>query len=220
MASIDDKGAQQDERDTRTALLRAATFIFADRGFDATTLREVTAAAGANIASVNYHFRSKDELLRLTLENCLGPLNAARLRALEACEQDPQPTLRSVIEAIVRPMVEHSLDERGGRAPIRLMLQTKALPRTLTNQLFAEQFDELHQRFRAMLRRVAPHLSELQIALRYEYIRGAVLHILADLDPHARRLPGLEPVQEDVSNASIVEDLVEYCLNGFAPPRQ
>ena len=40
------------------------------------------------------------KLLRLTLEQCLGPLNAARLAAMRACEQDPQPTLRTVLRAL------------------------------------------------------------------------------------------------------------------------
>ena len=68
MEAAEERTGRHDDRDTRSALLRAATFVFADRGFDAATLREVTRVAGANIAAVNYHFRSKDELLRLTLE--------------------------------------------------------------------------------------------------------------------------------------------------------
>lgn len=215
MEATDNSIGQQDDRDTRGALLRAATFVFADRGFDAATLREVTRAAGANIAAVNYHFRSKDELLRLTLEQCLGPLNAARLEAMKSCEQAQQPTLRMVLHAIVAPLVELSLDERGGRAAIRLMLQTKALPRDLTNEIFAEQFDELHRLSRHMLQRVAPHLSESQIALRYEYIRGAILHVLADLDPNARRMPGLEDIQDHVSNSQLIDDIISFCDTGF-----
>lgn len=216
MEAAEETTGRHDDRDTRSALLRAATFVFADRGFDAATLREVTRAAGANIAAVNYHFRSKDELLRLTLEQCLGPLNAARLGAMRACEANPQATLRTVLHAIVGPLVELSLDERGGRSAIRLMLQTKALPRNLTNEIFAEQFDELHRLSRHMLQRVAPHLSEMQIALRYEYIRGAILHIVADLDPNARRMPGLEGVQDHVSNRNLIDDLISFCETGFA----
>lgn len=208
----------QDDRDTRGALLRAATFVFADRGFDAATLREVTRVAGANLAAVNYHFRSKDELLRLTLEHCLGPLNVARLEAIRACENEPMPALRSVLRAIIAPLVELSLDERGGRATIRLMLQTKALPRDLTNEIFAAQFDELHRRSRAMLQRVAPHLTETQVALRYEYIRGATLQIVTDLDPTARRMPGLENIQGHISDQALVDDIIGFCETGFLQP--
>lgn len=204
-----------DDRDTRSALLRAATYVFADRGFDAATLREVTRVAGANVAAVNYHFRSKDELIRLTLEHCLGPLNAARLEAIKACEKEQHPALRSVLSAIIAPLVELSLDDRGGRATIRLMLQTKALPRNLTNEIFAAQFDELHRRSRAMLQRVAPHLGEMQIALRYEYIRGATLQIVADLDPNARRMPGLEGIQGHIGDKALVDDIIDFCATGF-----
>ncbi len=48
---------------TRTAILRAAERLYADRGFADVTLRDIVAEAGVNLAAVNYHFGSKDELI-------------------------------------------------------------------------------------------------------------------------------------------------------------
>ena len=48
---------------TRTAILEAAERLYADRGFADVTLRDIVAAAGVNLAAVNYHFGSKDELI-------------------------------------------------------------------------------------------------------------------------------------------------------------
>src|SRR5436305_14322020 len=47
---------------TRAALVRAALDLFADRGFEATSTREIAAAAGANIAAIAYHFGGKEGL--------------------------------------------------------------------------------------------------------------------------------------------------------------
>ena len=48
---------------TRARLLDAAETLFAENGFDGTSLRSITSAAGANLAAVNYHFQSKEGLI-------------------------------------------------------------------------------------------------------------------------------------------------------------
>src|SRR5882724_6690786 len=48
---------------TRNAILAAAERLYADRGFGDVTLRDIVAEANVNLAAVNYHFGSKDELI-------------------------------------------------------------------------------------------------------------------------------------------------------------
>jgi hypothetical protein len=48
---------------TRAIILGAAERLYADRGFADVTLRDIVAAADVNLAAVNYHFGSKDELI-------------------------------------------------------------------------------------------------------------------------------------------------------------
>lgn len=68
--------------DPRQRLLDVAGGKFAEKGFDATNVREITEAAGMSVASVNYHFRSKEDLY----------VEAVR-DAARACEQiTPHPT--------------------------------------------------------------------------------------------------------------------------------
>ena len=61
--------------DTRERLLDAAKYLFAQRGVDATSLRHITAEAAANLASVNYHFGSKEALFRAVFVRRIGPVN-------------------------------------------------------------------------------------------------------------------------------------------------
>ena len=64
-----------DGRDTREKLLDAAERLFAEQGFDSTSLRQITAAAGANLAAVNYHFGSKEDLIVEVLDRKIKPMN-------------------------------------------------------------------------------------------------------------------------------------------------
>ena len=48
--------------DTKTKILEVARLLFADQGFEGTSIREIAKAADVNIASVNYHFNNKENL--------------------------------------------------------------------------------------------------------------------------------------------------------------
>ena len=69
---------------TRTAILDAAERLYADRGFGDVTLRDIVAAAGVNLAAVNYHFGSKDELIAELFVTRSLATNRERLNELKA----------------------------------------------------------------------------------------------------------------------------------------
>ena len=71
---------------TRTAILRAAERLYADRGFADVTLRDIVAEAGVNLAAVNYHFGSKDELITELFVTRSIATNRERLAELKAAE--------------------------------------------------------------------------------------------------------------------------------------
>src|SRR6185437_848559 len=74
--------------DTKTRILDAAEALFTEHGFEATSLRQLTAAAGVNLAAVNYHFGSKEELFQAVLTRRLDPMNQERIELLEALERE------------------------------------------------------------------------------------------------------------------------------------
>ena len=106
-----------DSKDTKERLLDAAETLFGDRGVAAVSVRDITAAAGANIAAVNYHFGSKDGLLQAVINRRMEPLNAERLRLLDLVESaagDAPPTVEGVLHAFV----VQNLFARDGLPPI------------------------------------------------------------------------------------------------------
>src|SRR5882757_6020047 len=90
--------------DTKTRILDAAERIFSQDGFDAASLRTITAAAQVNLAAVNYHFQTKEALFSAVIERRVKPVNERRIEMLESIAG--KPTVEKVLEAFLRPLVE------------------------------------------------------------------------------------------------------------------
>src|ERR1700687_5407851 len=74
--------------DTKTRILDAAEQLFMEHGFEATSLRSLTAAASVNLAAVNYHFGSKAELFQAVPTRPLDPMTQERIELLERVERE------------------------------------------------------------------------------------------------------------------------------------
>ena len=92
--------------DTRTAVLAAARKLFAEQGFDATSTRAITTAAGANLGAIPYHFGSKNALYEAVLESVAGPL-IARVRAADADAESPLGAIEAIVRAVAGYLAEH-----------------------------------------------------------------------------------------------------------------
>jgi AcrR family transcriptional regulator len=103
---------------TRTRILREATLLFAERGFQATTIRDLALKAGVNIAAVNYHFRSKEELHSAVLELALAEWSSEVIAGEDvARDSGLDRVLRTIITALVAPVIERE----GNSSLLRLV---------------------------------------------------------------------------------------------------
>jgi AcrR family transcriptional regulator len=168
--------------DTKQRILDTAERLFAERGYAATSLRHIIAAAGVNLAAVHYHFRSKQELLKAVVARRIEPINRERIRSLEAAEREagPEgPSVARILEAFLLPVFEAS------RHPD---FEPSVFPR-LFGMLYGESGDEVREffvqemqavaaRFFSALSRALPHLPEEEIYWRMFFSVGVIAHIL------------------------------------------
>ena len=116
------------ELPTDRRLLLAAERLFAAQGVGAVSLRAVIAAAGANVASVHYHFGSKDELLAALLRDRAETLHLRRMALMESVLAASTPSCRDIADGLARPLLE--LVEQGAADWVRVVgeiLTTRAL---------------------------------------------------------------------------------------------
>jgi AcrR family transcriptional regulator len=150
---------------TRAAILDAAERLYADRGFADVTLRDIVAAAGVNLAAVNYHFGSKDELIAELFVTRSLATNRERLNELKAAEAKGGG--RAPIDAILRALVGPTLrgclgpeNERSTAARFMIRASIESVPpiRRIKNR----EIDHL-RKFAAAMRRSLPDRSEVDL---------------------------------------------------------
>src|SRR5829696_3011218 len=101
--------------DTKDRILDSAEFLFAQHGVAATSLRALTEHAGVNLASVNYHFKSKDALVQAVLYRRLNPINVRRMELLNSILKRAaggRPEVEEILDAFYRPPVEEAMASR------------------------------------------------------------------------------------------------------------
>src|ERR1700716_3713138 len=94
---------------TKDKILDTAEKLIGEQGYTATSLRQIIAKAGVNLAAVHYHFGSKEELLDAVVVRKVQPVNAARIALLErviAAAGEGQPSVEKVLESFLLPTAE------------------------------------------------------------------------------------------------------------------
>jgi AcrR family transcriptional regulator len=105
---------------TRERILDSAERLFAERGFGA-SIRDITSAAGANIAAVNYYFRSKDELYREAMLRLMRIHRERRLQVIRSVMSNPKARVEELLSAFADAVVQVEGDGETGRILMRLM---------------------------------------------------------------------------------------------------
>lgn len=174
--------------DTRSRLLDSAESLFAEHGIAVTSLRQITSAAGANLAAVNYHFGSKNELVAEVFARRVDPLNQDRLRRLELAVElsaPGPPNVNDVVLAFVAPALELRGSERG-RALVRLLGRMHSEPSYETRQAVFGRFAQVFDRFRAVLARALPDLPAAELLARMKHFVGVLAFLMMDPLPVPR----------------------------------
>jgi AcrR family transcriptional regulator len=156
---------------TRQQIIRAAEQLFADKGLRAMTLRDVTKEAKVNLAAVNYHFGSKDKLMHEVISDRIEPINAERLRRLDALIKQygssPVP-LDSIFDSLFRPVFEPDGTGNGPNpALIKMIGRTFAEPTDFMRDLHRDFFDELSSRYLVELKRTCPEFADETLHYRF-----------------------------------------------------
>ena len=205
---------------TKTRILDAAEALFMEHGFEATSLRSITAAAGVNLAAVNYHFGSKDELFQAVLTRRLDPMNQARVALLDKLESDAvvHPlSCEQILTALLTPALSLARDrELGGQNFLKLLGRAYADPAPFIRQFLSEQYAQMIARFKAAFGRALPQLPRKELSWRLHFIMGALSYTLAGTDA-LKLIAELNPLETD-NDEILLRRLAPFLLAGLTAP--
>lgn len=197
--------------DSKQRLLDSAEELFARQGFHATSLRQITAQAGVNLAAVNYHFGSKDGLIAAVFEHYVQPVNDERLRQLDAVEAArAQASLEDIVRAFVAPPFRFDQSNRDqAKRSLRLYARIHTSNDSHLHHIFVRQFDAVRRRFTAALARALPAIPEDELHWRMHFVIATMAQTMADPERLVALSDGrCDPYDADATLARLVPFLV------------
>jgi AcrR family transcriptional regulator len=165
---------------TKDRILGAAEELFAQHGFAGTSLRQVTTRADVNIAAVNYHFGSKENLVNEVFRRRMDEMSARRLAQLKAALQQHPGELEPVLAAFVEPALAMAQDRHGGGAFIRVIARAYAEKNDNLRKFLSNQYGHVLRDFAKAIAGCVPALGKEQLYWRLDFLSGALTYAMAD----------------------------------------
>ena len=207
------------DESARDRLVAAAKELFARRGYNHVSIRDIATLAGTNSALIAYYFGSKEALFRHVYFEAARPINEERIVLFDALERAPRkPTIEAVIAAWLRPMF-HMKSLANGSPISEMSLSLTADHAELSDQMNTEIYSEVNERLLVLLESRLPGASRRSLAWRLYFLIGAVVTITR---PHAegmRRFSHGDCAGEDAEE--MMRELISYAAAGFrSVPRE
>jgi len=188
---IDPDRDPEREAATKAQVLAAAERLFALHGFQNVSVRDITAEAGVNLASVNYHFGSKDALLFEIFRRRTAELNRERARMLHEADDrhGGKPPVREILQALFEPPMRWSKPDSERRISVQFIIRARSEGTEAMREVLRTDVSHL-RRFADALMAARPELAPEDVYWRLHFCLGMVhnnrfaefdrLHTLSD----------------------------------------
>ena len=196
---------------TKDRILHAAEELFALQGFATTSLRQVTSRADVNIAAVNYHFGSKDNLVNEVFRRRMDVMSAQRLDALHRALEAAPGQLEPILAAFVEPALAMAQDRHGGGAFIRVIARAYAESNDGLRKFLSDQHGHVLREFAKAIAGCVPGLGKEELYWRLDFLSGALTYAMADFGL-IKRTAG---VSEATHRERAAKALIRFAAAGF-----
>ena len=191
---------------TRARILDAAEILFATRGFDGASMRDIAAEAGVQVGLVHHHGGGKDALFAHVVSRRAKHLAAARLEALDTRSAQGDRTLEGVLRCFLLPYLELAAAGPEWMAYARLVAQVSADPRWAP--ISEQYFDPTAQVFLEEIRALFPDVAPGRVATGFVFTVSAMLALVTS----QWRIQALD-AQSDPHDGA--EALIAFCAAGL-----
>jgi len=180
VASKDNKHNAGTVKNVKDRLLDAAEGLFCERGFEGTSIRDIAASAGCNIASVNYYFGSKEKLYEEVWRRHLIPMRDIRIASINKVmsQTEARPNLeyllRSFADTFVGSMVDTSRVSRLSKLMAREYIDSHLPTNMFVNEVIKPTMTAMHK----AIIKTCPDLDESKVLLVIFSVIGQLVHVV------------------------------------------
>ena len=196
---------------TKDRILHAAEELFALQGFATTSLRQVTSRADVNIAAVNYHFGSKENLVNELFRRRMEEMSKQRLAALHQATETAPSQLDAILAAFVEPALAMAQDRHGGGAFIRVIARAYAESNEGLRKFLSDQHGHVLREFAKAISTCVDGLSKEELYWRLDFLSGSLTYAMADFGLIKRP----NGVSEATHRQRAAKALIRFASAGF-----
>lgn len=195
-------------KDTRAVLLNVAEKLFLARGYEHVRVRDITDTARVNVAAVNYHFDSKDNLYRAVLRRRFREIARRRIERInQVVEQAAKaPALGDLIAAYVRSFFDDAAVSADNRRHLALVYREMSPDAVAPDLVASELATPINRCLRQAIRLACPKINETSAAFCASSVTGQVLHLIFMRDI-------FRPLIKPISDSEYIDFIVQHITN-------
>jgi AcrR family transcriptional regulator len=191
--------------------------LFADKGFNGTSLREITSQAEVNLAAVNYHFGSKKELIKAVMSRYMNELSPRLELALtEVCEQE-SPSLIEVFSAFIDPLLSLNDYKNNGTSNfLQLLGRGYTDSQGFLRWFLTTQYPGVIDNFVIAVQKAYPELSAEEMFWRLHFTMGTVVFTMSSSD--ALIDIAKSDFKRELQISDVIRNVIPYVAAGVGAP--
>ncbi len=205
--------------DRKIAILLSAERLFAERGYNAVSIRHIAEGADVPIALVSYYYGAKHELFQAIFDRW-GSVVEERLQRLALVMKKPATagTLKGIVQAFVEPPIRLRNSEEGEYYAL-MVARELGYSHVETDKVMKKYFDPMALKFIDALHQAMPHGTRTQAAWCYQFALGALLQHLRD--SRVDRLSKGKSQRNDEDGSQMLVDFIVGGVRAAVPqPRK
>lgn len=204
------------KEDTRNRLLDAAEALFCEKGFDGVSVRELTAAAGCNLAAVNYYFGSKDKLYAEMFRRQFEIMIQGHLDAIDKVTSESDLSLEKLLKAIIEPPIRRTASNEPKGQILKLLVREVLNQQIDAEYVVKDMKEKFFDRLGSVFMQLVPELPQEKVALIVMSFDGVILHPFLFMDFYQKTFPNL-------TIEGLVDHMVRFVaagIRGYANPNR
>lgn len=203
---------------TKDKILNAAEQLFADNGFNGTSLREITSQADVNLAAVNYHFGSKKELIKAVISRYMDELSPILEETLvDLVNSDQQPDLNEVFTVFLEPLLSlNDFRENGTSIFLQLLGRGYTDSQGFLRWFMTTRYPGVIERFVSAVHKAYPELTAEQMFWRLHFTMGTIVFTMSSSE--ALMDIAQNDFNKNLDIAGVIKQVIPYIAAGVGAP--